>query len=71
MDGKLKMLTAVDLFCGCGGLSAGFAKSGINVLAAFDNWDVAVDTYNRNLSDHAREMDLSDTETAIRGDFPY
>ena len=31
------MITAVDLFCGCGGLSLGFKEAGIEILAAIDN----------------------------------
>lgn len=42
--------TVVDLFCGAGGLSLGFEQAGFAVLAAYDGWDVAVDTYRDNLS---------------------
>ena len=31
-------MKVVDLFCGCGGLSLGFEKAGMNVVAGFDNW---------------------------------
>ena len=55
-------LTAVDLFCGAGGLSAGLADSGIEVLAAYDSWETAICTYRRNLSDHAHLADLTDVE---------
>ena len=55
-------LTAVDLFCGAGGLSAGFADNGVDVLAAYDNWDTAIYTYRRNLSNHAHIADLADVE---------
>lgn len=51
------MINAVDIFCGCGGLSLGFQKAGFNVVRAFDNWDKAVGIYNRNF-DH--EADLVD-----------
>ena len=36
----------VDLFCGCGGMSLGFQRLGFKVIAAFDNWHHAIDTYN-------------------------
>ena len=39
--------------------------SGIDVVAAFDNWDTAIETYRRNLSDHVFAFDLSDTKQAI------
>ena len=57
-------LTAVDLFCGCGGLSAGLISSGIDVVEAYDCWPQALDTYRRNIGDHATEVDLADTDTA-------
>ena len=40
------MFNVIDLFCGCGGLSLGFHNSGYNIIGAFDNWEVAVKTYN-------------------------
>ncbi len=58
-------ITAVDLFCGSGGLSAGFIDSGIDVVAAFDDWETAVETYRRNISDHAFVSDLADTDQAV------
>ena len=54
-------LTVIDLFCGCGGMSAGFLNAGLNVVASFDNWIPALTTYKRNLTEHAYELDLSDT----------
>ena len=59
------MLTAVDLFCGCGGLSAGAIDSGVEVIAAYDNWPVAVKTYRRNVGDHVFEFNLGDVDAAI------
>ena len=57
-----RSLTAVDLFCGCGGLSAGLMSAGINVAEAYDCWPQALATYRRNVGDHATELDLADTE---------
>ncbi|MDE2936533.1 MAG: DNA cytosine methyltransferase [Chloroflexota bacterium] len=57
-------MRTVDLFCGSGGMSAGLMESGFNVVAAFDDWSTAVATYNRNLGDHAHELDLSFVEEA-------
>lgn len=42
------MLNALDLFCGCGGLSLGFEKAGINVLLGIDAWQDAITTFNYN-----------------------
>lgn len=41
-------LTAIDLFCGCGGLSQGLTDSGINVICGVDIWDKAIETYKHN-----------------------
>lgn len=43
--------TAVDLFCGAGGLSAGLSKAGFRIVGAVDSWNVAVKTYRLNF-DH-------------------
>lgn len=32
-----KEIVAIDFFCGCGGVTSGMKKAGINVLAGFDN----------------------------------
>lgn len=63
--------TVVDLFCGSGGLATGLQDAGLDVVAAFDAWDLAVATYCRNLADHAHVLDLADVETAAQriGDF--
>ena len=42
------MLNALDLFCGCGGLSLGFEKAGINILLGIDAWQDAITTFNYN-----------------------
>ncbi len=50
------MLKAIDLFCGCGGLSLGFQKAGFEILRGFDKWDKAIDIYNNNFKDHEAEL---------------
>ena len=59
-------LNAIDLFCGSGGLSAGFTSAGVNILAAYDNWDAALASYRRNIADHAFNLDISDVEKSVR-----
>ena len=58
-------VTAVDLFCGCGGLSAGLIDAGVEVEEAYDCWPKALDAYRRNVGAHAVPLDLSDTDTAV------
>ncbi len=36
-DYRLRQLTAIDLFCGCGGISCGLERAGFNILAGVDN----------------------------------
>jgi len=40
--------TVVDLFSGCGGLSIGFARNDFEIIACFDSWKPAIETYRRN-----------------------
>ena len=60
-----KLITVVDLFCGCGGMSLGFQKAGFKIVAAFDNWQHAVDVYRENFEHPVFERDLSDS-TVLR-----
>jgi len=43
--------TAVDLFCGCGGLTLGLKKAGFRVLGAADIDPLSVETYKANHHD--------------------
>lgn len=43
-----RRFSAVDLFCGCGGLSLGLRRAGFRVLGALDAERLAVDTYREN-----------------------
>lgn len=45
MDNKWN---AIDLFCGCGGLSYGFEKAGFNILLGIDNDSKALETFELN-----------------------
>lgn len=56
----------VDLFCGCGGLSLGYAKAGMNVVAGYDNWDPAIATYMYNFKHPINKLDLLDAENASK-----
>ena len=55
-------MKVVDLFCGCGGLSLGFEKAGMEIVAGFDNWVDALEVYRNNFTHPAIRADLSDIE---------
>jgi DNA (cytosine-5)-methyltransferase 1 len=60
--------TAVDLFCGCGGLSRGLSEGGFDVSAGIDAWDEAIRVYaiNNGADGHdAVVHDLSDEEGTV------
>ena len=43
-----KAYKAISLFSGAGGCSLGFSKYGVRIIAAYDIWKEAVETYNNN-----------------------
>lgn len=52
-------MKVADLFCGCGGLSLGLEKAGLQVAWACDNWDKAVEVYRANFDHQVSQMDVS------------
>ncbi|WP_122240308.1 DNA cytosine methyltransferase, partial [Pseudomonas syringae] len=48
-----KDLTAVDLFCGAGGLTVGLSMAGFKVLAGVEYNSVAAESYRMNHPDIA------------------
>ena len=56
-------MRVVDLFCGCGGMSLGFQKAGFDVVAAYDNWDPAVNIYKLNFSHPIIKKDLMEDDS--------
>lgn len=59
-------MRVIDLFSGCGGLSLGFENAGYNIVAAYDNWQPAIDVHKANFNHPIFNIDLSDEEAAIR-----
>lgn len=49
--------TAVDAFCGAGGLSLGLRLAGFDVRVAFDSDAQSITTYSKNLGNHATVAD--------------
>lgn len=42
------MIRAIDLFCGAGGSSAGAQAAGVRIVAGFDRWELALQTFKDN-----------------------
>lgn len=59
----MRNVSAIDLFCGAGGLTAGFIKSGINVTAGYDVEGACKYAYEAN-NEHARfiQRDVTNVE---------
>lgn len=57
-------MRVIDLFSGCGGMSLGFQNAGFQIVAAYDNWQPAIDIYQRNFQHPIFKKDLS-TEDVI------
>lgn len=49
-------LKGVDLFAGCGGMTLGFEKAGVDILAGYDNWKPACDIYSANFSHGVQDI---------------
>jgi len=61
-------MTALDLFCGCGGLSAGLVEAGIDVVCGVDRSASALKYYARNLGRPVLRADLSKHHRTARQD---
>ena len=55
----MTQLNALDLFCGCGGMSKGLTDAGINIIAGIDIWDKAIESYQKNYHHQAICADLT------------
>jgi DNA (cytosine-5)-methyltransferase 1 len=56
--------TALDLFCGAGGLSLGLKAAGYRVLGAFDAWGPAVRSYQANFEEPCFLEDIATLDAA-------
>ena len=51
-------LKVVDLFCGAGVGACGIKLAGFDIIHAIDNKNYAVETYNKNIGNHAIQQDI-------------
>lgn len=61
-------LTMVDFFCGAGIGAYGFKRAGYDIIMAMDSVQYAVDTYNRNIGEHASCLNIKKINL---NDIPY
>lgn len=62
---KTKDLKAIDMFCGCGGISAGLRQTGFKIIAGADIEPKYLDTFTHNFPDAVTiQDDLSKLEPA-------
>src|SRR5439155_23580354 len=62
------MPTAVDLFCGAGGLTLGLRRAGFEIVAALDSSESALRTYDLNFGHLPVNADIRDlTSDQFRG----
>jgi DNA (cytosine-5)-methyltransferase 1 len=72
---KVKVVNAVDLFCGAGGTSSGLIQAvnslGYDIkLTAINHWDVAIATHTKNHEDvehHCQSIDTIDPSKIVPG----
>ena len=61
----MKKLTVIDFFCGTGGFSEGFRQKGYEIIAGYDNWKPAVDSFNHNFGTSSTETNILDFKDSI------
>lgn len=57
-------LTAIESFCGAGGMTLGLLQAGFDVRVAFDNNPAAIRTHNTNIHDRGYVLDVKQVSGA-------
>lgn len=63
----MKKFTAIDAFCGAGGLSLGLRNAGFEILFSFDNEPICIDTLKENKKYHNHECCTLDVKDSLNG----
>ncbi|MCA0458209.1 MAG: DNA cytosine methyltransferase [Chloroflexi bacterium] len=59
-------MRTIDLFSGCGGLSLGFQNAGFDIVAAYDNWQAAIQVYKLNFAHPIYQVDLGNLSNYVQ-----
>lgn len=62
----MNRLTVIDFFCGAGGFSEGFRQQGYNIVAGYDHWKPAVDSFNHNFETSSEVTNILDFKESIK-----
>lgn len=58
--------TVIDFFCGAGGFSEGFRQQGFEIVAGYDHWKPAVETFSHNFGkEKGKQLNILDFEHDI------
>ena len=55
----------IDLFAGCGGMTLGFQNAGFEAVAAFDNWEPAIQVYRANFAHNIHKIDIGNWQESL------
>lgn len=61
----MEKLTVIDFFCGAGGFSEGFRQVGFDIIAGYDHWKPAVETYNHNFNLNCEVKNILDFKSSL------
>jgi len=61
----MSKLTVIDFFCGVGGFSEGFRQQGFEIIAGYDHWKPAVDSFNHNFGTESEVKNMLDFKESI------
>lgn len=61
----MNKITVIDFFCGAGGFSEGFSQQGYEIIAGYDHWKPAVETFNHNFSTNSEVKNILDFKESI------
>ena len=61
----MSKLKVIDFFCGAGGFSEGFRQMGYEIIAGYDHWKPAIETYNYNFNLKCEVKNILDFKKSI------